>query len=175
MQESRFLDESMLFVEFVEEEDSKLLSVECVSRLNLEVSMMSSSMVIDTLSSGLVTTYLVCLNYTVTIFGRDFGVELVCFPLIQLDVILGMNWMELNHVFINCFDKSVQFLNSVESTESSFMTTRHVEMSLSESAHVFMILVSLSGGIKRMVIDLLVVCDFPEVFPNDINDLPPER
>ena len=36
--------------------------------------------------------------------GKDFGVDLVCLPLDQLDVILGMNWLEYNHVFINCFD-----------------------------------------------------------------------
>ena len=84
--------------------------VECVSRLNLEVSSISGSMVIDTLANGPVTALLVCQNYPLIIYGRYFRIEFMCFPLIQLVVILGMIWLEFNHVFINYFDKSMQFL-----------------------------------------------------------------
>lgn len=87
------------------------ISAECASRLNLEVSATSGSLVIDTPTNGSMTTLLVCLNCPLTIYGRDFGVDLFCFPLIKLDVILGMNWLKFNHVFINYFDKSVKFLN----------------------------------------------------------------
>ena len=38
-----------------------------------------------------------------SMFGRDFEVDLVCLPLEGMDVILGMNWLEYNHVHINCF------------------------------------------------------------------------
>lgn len=55
------------------------------------------------------------------------------------------------------------------------MTARQVEMSMSESAQVFMLLASLSGGSERMITDLPVVCDFHEVFLDDINAFPPER
>lgn len=128
-----------------------------------------------TLASGSVTTSMVCLNCHVTNFERDFGMDLACLPLSQICVILGMNWLEFNHVFINCFDNSVQFLDSKESTESSFMTPKQVEMSLSECAQVFMVLPSLSVGSKRIITGLPVVCDFLEVFLDDISDLPPER
>lgn len=33
---------------------------------------------------------------------------IVCIWLEQVDVILGMNWLELNKVFTNCFNKLVQ-------------------------------------------------------------------
>lgn len=75
---------------------------------------MSGSMVIDTPTNGLVTNLLVCMcvNCPLIIYSRDFGIELVHFRLSKLDVILGMNWLEFNHVHINCFDKSVKFLES---------------------------------------------------------------
>lgn len=57
------------------------ISTKYVSRLNLEVSTMSGSMVIDALANGSMTTLLVCLNYPLTIYGRYFGIDLVCFPL----------------------------------------------------------------------------------------------
>ncbi|XP_050908678.1 uncharacterized protein LOC127122380 [Lathyrus oleraceus] len=34
---------------------------------------------------------------------------MVCILLEQVDVILGINWLELNQVFTNCFDKLVQY------------------------------------------------------------------
>ncbi|XP_050908031.1 uncharacterized protein LOC127121615 [Lathyrus oleraceus] len=151
------------------------ISVECVSRLNLEVSVMCGSMVIDTSTNGSLTTLLVYQNCPLMIYGIDFRIDLVCLSLSQLDVILGMNWLKFNHVFITYFDNSVQFLESKENKESSFMTMRKVEMSLSESDHVFMVFASLSGGSERMIKDLHVVWNFHEVFLYDIRDFLPER
>ncbi|XP_050888610.1 uncharacterized protein LOC127093747 [Lathyrus oleraceus] len=68
----------------------------------------------------------------------------------------------------------MKFLEFEENTESSFMTVRQVEMSLRESTQVFIVFASLSGGSKRIIMDILVVCDFREMFPYDISDLPPE-
>lgn len=149
--------------------------VQCVSRLKLEVFVMNGNMVIDTLANGLMTTFLVCLNCPLTIFGREFGIKLVCLPLSLLDVVMGINWLEFNHMFINYFDKPVQFLDFEENAESSFMTKRKVEMSLSESVQLFMVLASLNEGSEKMITDLHMVCDFLEVFPDDISDLLLER
>ena len=93
-----------------------LLSAECVSRLNLEVCAMSGNLVIDTPANGSVTTLLVCLSYPLTIYDRDFGIDFVCLPLSQLDVILVINGLEFNQVFINYFDKSLKFLEYEDST-----------------------------------------------------------
>ena len=78
-------------------------------KLKLEISEMYGSMVIDTPAKGSVTTTSVCLSCPLSIFGRDFGIDLVCLPLVQIDVILGMNWLVFNRVSINCFDKTVIF------------------------------------------------------------------
>jgi hypothetical protein len=83
------------------------ISLDCVERLNLETSVMSSRMVIDTPANGSVTTKLVCVNCPVTVYGRNFGMDLVCIPLSKLDVILGMNWLRFNRVHINCYVKTV--------------------------------------------------------------------
>ncbi|XP_050897206.1 uncharacterized protein LOC127104028 [Lathyrus oleraceus] len=146
-----------------------------VKRFNIEVSAMNGSMVIDTPTNSPVTTLLVCLSCPLTIYGRDFGTGLFCFPLSQLIVILGMNWLEFNHVNINYFDKSMKFLESEESTKSSFMTVRQVGMFLRESAQLFMLFVFLREGNEIMIMDLTFVCEFTEVFPDDISDFPSEH
>lgn len=108
------------------------ISLGCVNKLQLEVYSMVGSMVIDISSNGLVTTSLVYLNFPLNIYGKDFGVDLICLPLSQLDVILGMNWLEFNCVSINCFDKTVLFPEPEESADSKFLSIGQVDMSLME-------------------------------------------
>ncbi|MCI37083.1 cellular nucleic acid-binding protein, partial [Trifolium medium] len=47
--------------------------------------------------------------------------------------------------------------------------------SLKEHAKMFVMFASLKIEGKPGVSDLPVVCEFPDVFPEDISDLPPER
>ncbi|XP_050889250.1 uncharacterized protein LOC127094465 [Lathyrus oleraceus] len=151
-------------------ETHSFVSTKCVKRLNLEVSAMNDNMVLDTPYNGSVTTSLVCVNCPLTIYDRDFWIDLVCLPLSKLDFIMGMNWLEFNHMHVNLFNKLVKFLEFEESMKSSFMTAINVGISLKESAQVFMVFVSLRGGSERTIVELPVVCEFPEVFLDDISD-----
>lgn len=85
--------------------------LEYVNKLKFEVSSMNGSMVIDTPANGSLTTSLLCLNCPLKFFGKDFRMDLVFLSLSQLDVILGMKWLEFNHVYINYFDKTMLFPN----------------------------------------------------------------
>src|SRR3954469_8137990 len=100
--------------------------------------------------------------------------DLVCLPLKQLDVILGMNWLEFNRVHINCFTKTVIFPEAVN-TDDLDMTARQVKEAIKDGATEFMLFALLNVKKKLASSELPVVCEFPEVFPEDVNDLPPER
>src|SRR3954471_8716933 len=150
------------------------ISLDCAKRLNLEISKISGSMVIDTPASGSVTTSSVCLNCPVDIFGRKFGMDLVCLPLKQLDIILEMNWLQFNRAHINCFTKTVIFPEEV-SNGNLEMTARQVNEAIGDGAAVFMLFALMNVKEKVASGELPVVCEFPEVFPEDVNELPPER
>src|SRR4051812_8204648 len=100
-------------------------------------------MVIDTPASGSVTTSSACLNFPVNIFGREFGMDLVCLPLKQLDVILGMNWLEFNRVHINCIAKTVIFPKEVNPDDLE-MTARQVNEAIGDGTTVFMLFALMS-------------------------------
>ncbi|XP_058740934.1 uncharacterized protein LOC131613264 [Vicia villosa] len=151
------------------------ISAECVKRLGLVPSTLGREMVIDTPSMGSVTTSLVCLNCPLSILGKDFGVDLICLPLNGLDVILGMNWLEFNHVYINCYTKTLLFLSSEEEELVGYLTTKELRALLEEEAKVFAIFASLCVAGKMSIIELPMVCEFPEVFPDNVSELPPER
>ncbi|GAU51606.1 hypothetical protein TSUD_414380 [Trifolium subterraneum] len=149
------------------------ISMDCMKRLNIPVYEMSGCMNIETPASGSVITRLVCRNCPVSVFGRHFGMDLVCIPLSGIDVIFGMNWLVFNQVHINCCEKTVIFPKSEGSL--SLMNGEEVKESLNDHGELFVVFGSLKleGGVKLE--ELLVVSEFSDVFPEDISDLPPER
>ena len=67
------------------------ISCLCVEKLKLSMSSLNKDLVVETPTNGFVLTSNVCLNCPVEIFGRTFLIDLICFPLSQIDVILGMD------------------------------------------------------------------------------------
>jgi hypothetical protein len=130
-------------------------------------------MEIETPASGSVTTQLVCLKCPVDVFGRSFGMDLVCIPLSNIDVIFGMNWLIFNRVHINCCEKIVTFPKLEEN--SLLMSGKEIKESLKEHGELFVMFASLKleGGIG--IEELPVVQEFSDVFPEDVMNVPPER
>jgi len=98
----------------------------CVGKLKLSVSSLNKHLVVETPTSGFVLTSYVCLNCPVEISGRTFVIDLICFPLSQIDVILGMDWLSSNHVLLNYFDKTVVFDGSEVSKDMVFISAKPV-------------------------------------------------
>jgi len=63
----------------------------CVQHLNMSTSFLKTSLVVSTPINDLIITNKVCLDYPLFIENRKFLVNLICLPLSQLDVILGMD------------------------------------------------------------------------------------
>ncbi|XP_058768128.1 uncharacterized protein LOC131641848 [Vicia villosa] len=150
------------------------IAADCIKRLGLVLSSMNGEMVVEVPAKGLVTTSLVCLKCPLSIFNRNFAVDLVCSPLSGMDVILGMNWLEYNYVHINCYNKTVRF-SSAEEEEAGLVSPKQFRQLLKEGAEMFSLMATLSIENQTIINELQVVREFPEVFPDEIPDVPPER
>ncbi|XP_050888869.1 uncharacterized protein LOC127094041 [Lathyrus oleraceus] len=135
---------------------------------------MVGSMIVDTLTLGPVTTSWVCLNCLLDIYGKSFMMDLVCLPLNKPGVILGMIWLEFNHVPKNCLDKTISF-QEFDASDDLFISAKQVDESMKGDAEVFRILTSMKVDSKDSTCELPVVCEFLEVFPDDISDLSREH
>ncbi|XP_073224802.1 uncharacterized protein [Cicer arietinum] len=124
----------------------------------LPVSHLQYDLIMNTQTSDYVDTSSVCLDISIHVYGRDFRVDLVCLPLCLVDVIIGMDWLSANRR-----DKS----NNISADQ--------VKALLKEDAQLYMILASLEFEEKVVIRDVPIVCEFPEVFPQDVTSLPPER
>ncbi|KAK9932538.1 hypothetical protein M0R45_019772 [Rubus argutus] len=93
---------------------------------------------------------LVCDACSIVICGRDFLADLIVLPDNTYDVILGVNWLRLNHAKIDCFEMAdtalrLGFLAVVESVSST-----------------------------AVLADIAVVSEYSDVF-QEIPRLPPRR
>ncbi|XP_027351166.1 uncharacterized protein LOC113862276 [Abrus precatorius] len=148
------------------------ISVDCVKSLNLYVTKLPCNVVVTTRTGKLVVTLCVCLGCAMMVHGREFEVDLICLPLSQLDVIVGMNWLAANHVLLDCRAKTLIF------DATMIEVPRLMSHSAWESmvnAKTFMVMFSMEAESAVEAEYIPVVRDFLEVFPEDISELPPER
>ncbi|MCI54588.1 cellular nucleic acid-binding protein, partial [Trifolium medium] len=59
--------------------------------------------------------------------------------------------------------------------EPQLLSTKQVKELVKESAKLFAVFASLKLESKVKVEELPVVCEFLDVFPGDVSDMPPER
>ncbi|XP_027351237.1 uncharacterized protein LOC113862348 [Abrus precatorius] len=85
------------------------ISKNCVRQLKLPISSMIGDLIVSTPAGSSITTSLVCRDCHLLLEGQEFFVNLICLPLSDLDVILGMDWLSANHVMIDCPNKKLVF------------------------------------------------------------------
>ncbi|XP_058745854.1 uncharacterized protein LOC131618704 [Vicia villosa] len=138
------------------------ISSDCIERPGLVLYAMNREMVVDTPAMGSITTSIVYLKCPVLILDRDFVVDFVCFPLRGLYVILGMNWLEHNHVHIDCFDKSVRF-STLEEEGVELLSARQLHKLMKEEVQVFTLVASISIENQAIIDELKVTCVYGTV------------
>ncbi|XP_058755281.1 uncharacterized protein LOC131628457 [Vicia villosa] len=58
---------------------------------------------------------------------------------------------------------------------ADYLVAKELRALLEDEAKVFAMFASLYVESKTSIIELLVSCEFPEIFPHDISELPPKR
>ena len=69
----------------------------------------------------------------------------------------------------------MRFSTPKEEKGYGLLSTIQLKDLLRDEAQLFSLMASLSIDNRVTIDELQVVCDFPEVFPDDIPDVPPER
>ncbi|XP_058784517.1 uncharacterized protein LOC131659324 [Vicia villosa] len=87
---------------------------------------------------------------------------------------LRYDWLEYNHVHINCYDKSVRF-STPEEEDVELLSARQLLQLMKEEVQVFALVASLSIENQAIIDELQVVREFHEVFLDEIPDVLPER
>ena len=119
------------------------------------------------------------------IHDREFFVDLIALPFHEFDLILGMDWLSKHRAIVDC-DKKTVVLKCSDLSEVTVHGIRSGPMSniilamqarhfLRKSCEAFLALVldSKRGHVKLE--DILVIKEYPDVFPKELPSLPRER
>jgi len=100
-------------------------------------------------------------------------VNLVCLPLEGVKVILGMDWLSINHVVIDYGWRIIVF---PETKGIRLVSTQEVLREVKEGATCFMIVAhSEKISTEEQINRITMVEEYADVFPNEIPELPPSR
>jgi hypothetical protein len=113
---------------------------------------------------GQIFTKEVAFNMPVTLAEWDFPTNMIVLKGQDIDVILGMNWLAQHKAILNPDLRTIR------------LSYGHEEVLLSIPVAIQ---AKPFGRIYEAIIpeiqDILVVCEFPDVFPQDLPGLPPEK
>jgi hypothetical protein len=95
----------------------------------------------------------------------------------QLDVILGMDWLSANHVYIGCAEKSIYMptINTVEGVALSELLKHTYQMVqfICAQDKGFDAMLTVTPESDLSLCDIPIVSEYLDVFPADITSLPP--
>jgi hypothetical protein len=138
------------------------ISEACVARLHLQVTCLERPYIIQTPGTRLNTGQVVR-NVPLNLGGKIFPITPIVLPSQGIDVILGMNWMKRNGAIIDISSRTIQF---------NCFTYGSMDIHLSRHEIPTNVLCHLQG---KTLEEIPVVCEYPDVFPEDLPGMPPDR
>jgi hypothetical protein len=123
---------------------------------------MKKPLLVSSLGSGMKASHL-CPRVNLKIMGVDFPSNLVVLKSWGIDVIIGMDWLRMYHGVIQCREKSVH-LASPQGDRIEFIAA--------PSATGKEMVNSMKGKVLE---DIKVVNEYPDVFPDDLPGMPPDQ
>ncbi|XP_057734089.1 uncharacterized protein LOC130949359 [Arachis stenosperma] len=154
------------------------IAFEKASELGLKIVVLGYDLKVYNATHEAMVTRLGCLQVPFRIKQHDFVHNFICSPMIDLNLILGLDWLAENHVLLNCSAKLVYLMpEDTEGTvvlNSYYLNSIMVNCSGTECQGILLLTTGVLGDDQRLE-QILVVCEFLEVFPDDIDEFPPNQ
>nr|KYP49956.1 Transposon Ty3-G Gag-Pol polyprotein [Cajanus cajan] len=148
------------------------ISYACAAMLGVRVCDLGLRLLVPTPASASVVASELCVGCPIVVNEKKYKVNLICLPLVDIDIILGMDWLSSNRVLIDCANRRLIF-PQVE--EGLLILGGQAESLLRDRAECCLLLVAMSVETERVIAEIDVVRDFAEVFPDEVPGLPPIR
>ena len=99
------------------------------------------------------------------IFRNTYFADLLVIPMKEIAVILGMDWLSENGAHIDCIEKTVS-LRSSDGECIVYQGDKNTRM---------VVELQLNSLKEEKLEQILVVKEFPDVFPQELPGMPPNR
>nr|KYP50505.1 hypothetical protein KK1_027661 [Cajanus cajan] len=85
------------------------ISYACAAMLGVPVCDLGLRLLVPTPASTSVVASELCADCPIVVNERRYKVNLICLPLRDIDIILGMYWLSANHILIDCANRRLIF------------------------------------------------------------------
>ncbi|XP_061348860.1 uncharacterized protein LOC133294223, partial [Gastrolobium bilobum] len=143
--------------------------------VHLPICEFTPPMVVKTATGDIVSTSLKCKEVRFIYEQEEYMVDLIVLEGMNLHIILGMDWLVRYGVMLDCCSRRVFFAAKGEKPDSLYLTAQKLNKALNEGDAGYIILGGLVGDSKEPTANIPVVCEFEDVFPEEIPHFPPER
>jgi hypothetical protein len=138
------------------------ISAQFVAKHGILVHSMSNHMLVSSPGGSMKAVYQ-CFGISFKIVGREFHANFVVLDFKGTDIILGIGWLSKVDAVIQCAKRLV-LLTSPEGERFEFVAT------LPSAADC-----AINQLKANSIEDIRVVCEYPDVFPDDLPGMQPER
>ena len=113
-----------------------------------------------------------------------FPIDLIEMPFQDFDIIIGMDWLYKYHAVVDCRSKHVTFkdpafshiiVQGERSLTSSIISATLARKMMRQGCDAYLAHIVDTRLESPSIKEIPTVCDFPEVFPENLPGLPPER
>nr|GEV56083.1 putative reverse transcriptase domain-containing protein [Tanacetum cinerariifolium] len=178
------LNQHLATVLFDSGADKSFISLSFASMLNIPTITIDAFYDIKMADGNLVSTNTVIQGCTLTLLNQPFKIDFMLIKLDSFNVVIGMDWLSKYHAKILCDEKVVHIPIDGETliirgdqskTRLNLISCIKTKRYISGGCQIFIIQVMEKKSDEKRLEDILVVKEFPDVFPKHLPGLPPVR
>ena len=161
------------------------ISMGFISNVNVESLPIDCSIVVSLPTGDSRLAESVYMDSRVIIGGQEFLADLILLDIHDFDVILGMDWLSRHHATVDCYRKEVRlcrpgqtevvFYGLRKTLPNSIMTAIKANKMLRKSYPGYLAYAIEVRDSGSQLEDIPVVKEFSDVFPEDLQGIPPDR
>ena len=159
------------------------ISEEFLKNLHCEIQPLDKPLMIELANQDKILVHEVCPHCEIEISGHQFPANLIPFHLGEFDVILGMDWLSNHNARIDCKEKMVivkapnneKVIFKGQKQNKQFLTIIQAKKLLHQGCEAYLAHVVDTQKTTPRLGEIRVVKEFPEVFPEELPGLPPDR
>ncbi|GKF04891.1 putative reverse transcriptase domain-containing protein, partial [Tanacetum coccineum] len=164
--------------------DRSFVNTRFSSLLDIKPIKIEDSYEVELADGRIASTNTILKGCTLSLVNHVFEIDLMSIELGTFDVIIGMDWLVKHDAVIVCGEKVVRipYGNKTLIVEGDKGVSRLKIIScikarkyVERGCHLFLAHVTESKSKEKRMEDVLVIHDFPEVFPEELPGLPPPR
>jgi hypothetical protein len=138
------------------------ISMDCGTKMGLDICSINEAYRIVT-PGGRILSNQICRRVPIQLGSHLIKTDLLVLDLKGMDVLLGMNWMTQHHVSLDIPSRTVEI--NVPENEPTIL---YLPQSKSFNSCTY-------AASKVKLEDIPVVCEYPDIFPDDLPGMPPDR